>query len=126
MQHFFRQLTQRFSVELPVQLMDFLIFMAHTPLHLSIPLIQTGNTGFPGFVGIRQKVSRLTAAANAPAWTGHNLNEVVLLFSGFNPFNHLPGIGRTVNNRHIHRDAIDFEAGLPDPIIPPDRLQFQQ
>ena len=126
MQHFFRKLAQRLAVEFFIQLLDLLVFMAQTLLHVRVPLIQAVDTGLAGFVRVRQDIPGLTAAADAAAGAGHDLDEVVLLLTGLQPLDHLPGVGRAVDHSHIHGHTVDVQTGLPDAVVAPDGLQVQQ
>ena len=122
MQHLLCQLAQRLSVKLRIELLDLAVFVARTNSHLAIALIQTADSRLAGFVGISTDITRLTAAADASAGTGHHFDKVILFLTRLDPLDDLAGIGGSVDNCRADRNAGNGNGGFADAFIAANRL----
>ena len=101
------EFTERIAEELFVNLLHFGIVVGLAQLASLVFLVNGAYTLHPDLIGGH---AGLSAAADAAAKAGHDLDEVVGGFAAANLLNEVAGVAEIVGHDDLRRDA--FEEGL--------------
>ena len=109
--------------ELPVNGLNVGILMALAQGQALVQIVEGLDAGLARFV---IGADGLSAAADAAAGAGHDLDEEIVGLAVLDPADDLLGVLQAVDHRHLEGGAVQIDSGLLDAAhLAADRLEFQ-